>query len=132
MRDSCDPAGQGFAGWQAAGGTGAYERGDHLGVVRAANARGVRIRRVRAISEPCRSTCGGITPHAIDPRGRRQLVALRGQARGWPHSSGLSSPLRKHSPGRSHPPEPARPRCRHLAVGSARLDGYEDQRGFPP
>ena len=52
MRDSCDPAVKGCAEWRAAGGTGAYERGDHLGVVRAAVARGVRIRRVRVVSGP--------------------------------------------------------------------------------
>ena len=52
MRGSCDPAVKGSAGWRAAGGTGAFERGDHLGVVRAAVARGVRIRRVRLVSEP--------------------------------------------------------------------------------
>ena len=52
MRDSCDPAGKGFAAWRATGGTGAYEWGDHLDVVRAPVARGVTIRRVRVISEP--------------------------------------------------------------------------------
>ena len=52
MRGSCDPAVKGFAGWQAAGDTGAYERGDHLDVVRAAVARGVAIGRVRVVSEP--------------------------------------------------------------------------------
>ncbi len=52
MRGSYDPAGKGFAEWQATGDTGAYEWGDHLGVVRAAVARGVRIRRVRVVSEP--------------------------------------------------------------------------------
>ena len=52
MRDSYDQTVKGFAEWQATGGTGAYEWGDHLDVVRAAVARGVTIRRVRVVSEP--------------------------------------------------------------------------------
>ena len=36
----------------ATGDTSAYDWGDHLDVVRAATARGVRIRRVRVVSEP--------------------------------------------------------------------------------
>ena len=52
MRDSYDATEKGFAEWQATSDTGAYEWGDHLDVVRAAVARGVRIRRVRVVSEP--------------------------------------------------------------------------------
>jgi len=52
MRDSYDQTDTGFAEWQATGDIGAYEWGDHLDVVRAAVARGVRIRRVRLVSEP--------------------------------------------------------------------------------
>jgi hypothetical protein len=52
MRDSYDQTEQGVAEWQAAGDTGAYDWGDHLDVIRAAVARGVRIRRVRVVSEP--------------------------------------------------------------------------------
>jgi hypothetical protein len=52
MRDSYDETEQGYAEWKATGGTGAYDWGDHLEVIRAAVARGVRIRRVRLVSEP--------------------------------------------------------------------------------
>jgi hypothetical protein len=52
MRDSYDETEKGFAEWQATSGIGAYDWGDHLDVVRAAAARGVRIRRVRVVSEP--------------------------------------------------------------------------------
>ena len=52
MRDSYDPTVKGFAVWQATGDTRAQEWGDHLDVVRAAAARGVRIGRVRVVSEP--------------------------------------------------------------------------------
>jgi hypothetical protein len=55
MRDSYDETDtteKGFAAWKATGSTDAYEWGDHLDVVRAAVARGVRIRRVRIVSEP--------------------------------------------------------------------------------
>ena len=37
MRDSYDPTVKGFAEWQATGDIGAYEWGDHLHVVRAAD-----------------------------------------------------------------------------------------------
>ena len=52
MRDSYDEAEKGFAEWKATGGTGAYDWGDHLDVIRAAVARGVTVRRVRVVSEP--------------------------------------------------------------------------------
>ncbi|HUY47277.1 MAG TPA: hypothetical protein VMV92_16360 [Streptosporangiaceae bacterium] len=52
MRDSYDETESGFAEWQATGDTGAYDWGDHLDLVRAAVARGVRFRRVRIVSEP--------------------------------------------------------------------------------
>jgi hypothetical protein len=55
MRDSYDETDtteKGFAAWKATGCIDAYEWGDHLDVVRAAVARGVRIRRVRIVSEP--------------------------------------------------------------------------------
>ncbi len=77
MRGSCDPAVKGFAGWHATGGTGAYERGDHLGVVRAAVARGVRIRRVGVVSEQLSEyLCGGSmpAPTSTSKRVRRPLA----------------------------------------------------------
>lgn len=52
MRDSYDDSDPAYATWQATGDTGAYDWGDHLDVVRGAVARGVRIRRVRVVSEP--------------------------------------------------------------------------------
>jgi hypothetical protein len=52
MRDSYDPTDPGFTSWQATGDTGGYDWSDHLEVVSAAAARGVRIRRVRVVSEP--------------------------------------------------------------------------------
>jgi hypothetical protein len=52
MRDSYDQDVAGFAEWQATGDISAYDWGDHLDVVRAAVARGIRIRRVRVVSEP--------------------------------------------------------------------------------
>jgi hypothetical protein len=52
MRDSYDEAEKGLAEWKATGGTGAYDWGDHLDVIRAAVARGVTVRRVRVVSEP--------------------------------------------------------------------------------
>jgi hypothetical protein len=51
-RDSYDETVKGFAEWLATGDTGAYDWGDHLDVVRDAVGRGVRIRRVRVVSEP--------------------------------------------------------------------------------
>ena len=62
MRDSYDETEQGFAEWKATGDIGAYDWGDHLDVIRTAVARGVTIRRIRVVSEPCRTTCGGSTP----------------------------------------------------------------------
>jgi hypothetical protein len=52
MRDSYDETEEGFAEWQATGDTEAYVWGDHLDTIRAASSRGVRIRRVRIVSEP--------------------------------------------------------------------------------
>ncbi len=52
MRDSYDESEQGYTEWQATGDTSAYDWGDHLAVIRAAAARGVRVRRVRVVSEP--------------------------------------------------------------------------------
>jgi hypothetical protein len=52
MRDSYDETEQGYAAWKATGDTSAYDWGDHLDVIRAAVARGVRVRRVRIVSEP--------------------------------------------------------------------------------
>src|SRR5215469_10984030 len=52
MRDSYDETEQGFAEWKATGDIGACDWGEHLDRMRAATARGVRIRRVRVVSEP--------------------------------------------------------------------------------
>lgn len=52
MRDSYDESVRGYAEWQATGDIGGYDWGDHLDVIRAAVARGVRVRRVRIVSEP--------------------------------------------------------------------------------
>jgi hypothetical protein len=52
MRDSYDETEKGLAEWRATGDIGAYDWGDHLDVVRQAVARGIRIRRVRVVSEP--------------------------------------------------------------------------------
>jgi len=52
MRDSYDETEEGFAEWKATGDISTYDWGEHLDRMRAAAARGVRIRRVRVISEP--------------------------------------------------------------------------------
>lgn len=52
MRDSYDETEQGFAEWKATGDIGACDWGEHLDRMRAATARGVKIRRVRVVSEP--------------------------------------------------------------------------------
>jgi hypothetical protein len=55
MRDSYDETDtteKGFAVWKATGSIDAYDWGDHLDMIREAVARGVRIRRVRIVSEP--------------------------------------------------------------------------------
>ena len=98
--------------------------------------------RVRAAASPRGEDLpgpGGIAAAAGDLRWehavRDQIVGFavtRGAARPGPRLAALvwlSRPSRQRSPGRRHPPEPARPRCRHLAAGAARP---EDQRGFPP
>jgi hypothetical protein len=52
MRDSYDETVTGFAEWQATGDTSGFDWGSHLDVVCEAVAQGVRIRRVRVVSEP--------------------------------------------------------------------------------
>lgn len=52
MRDSYDETEKGFTEWRETGDIGAYDWGDHLDMVAAAVARGVRWRRVRVVSEP--------------------------------------------------------------------------------
>ena len=72
MRDSYDQTEQGFAEWKATGDIGAYDWGDHLDVIHAAAARGVRIRRVRVVSEPMSDYLRGNTPapRSTSRRGR--------------------------------------------------------------
>jgi hypothetical protein len=62
MRDSYDETDTGFAEWRATGDIGAYDWGDHLDVVRQAATRGIRIRRVRVVSEPLSSRSPGTGP----------------------------------------------------------------------
>jgi hypothetical protein len=52
MRDAYDHTESGFAEWQATGDIGAHDWGDFPDMIRTAVARGVRIRRVRVVSEP--------------------------------------------------------------------------------
>jgi len=52
MRDAYDHTVKGFAEWLATGDTSAYDWSDFPDMIRAAVSRGVRIRRVRVVSEP--------------------------------------------------------------------------------
>jgi hypothetical protein len=52
MRDAYDETETGFAEWRETGDLSAYDWEDHLDMVRASTARGVRWRRVRIVSEP--------------------------------------------------------------------------------
>ena len=115
MRDSYDPTVKGFAVWQATGDTRAQEWGDHLDVVRAAAARGVRIGRVRVVSEPlseylrwstpaptstsapARTSAGCAAPKPRPAAVRRRLLGVR------PAGRAVELPTRRwHEPASLH------------------------------